>query len=104
VWNLITSISSDPELLSSSEMGDRKLRVPSPLSKFQTTRRAVRIRLNSRRFSRSINAFTVDFCSARYRGLSLETQVIEGERQAGNEPEGCNHATRFVFAGTARSK
>lgn len=32
-----------------------------------------------------------------YKGLKLETRVIEGERHAGNKPEAFNRGLRFVF-------
>ena len=34
-----------------------------------------------------------------YKGLKLETRLIEGERQAGNKPEAFNRGLRFVFQG-----
>ena len=36
--------------------------------------------------------------SRNYKGLKLETRVIEGERHAGNKPELYNRGLRFVFA------
>jgi len=32
-----------------------------------------------------------------YRGLTLETRVIEGERHSGNKPEAFNRGLRFIF-------
>ncbi len=37
--------------------------------------------------------------SRGYKGLKLETRVIEGERHAGNKPEAFNRGLRFVFQG-----
>lgn len=34
-----------------------------------------------------------------YKGLKLETRVIEGERHASNKPEGYNRGLRWVFEG-----
>jgi predicted alpha/beta superfamily hydrolase len=34
-----------------------------------------------------------------YRGLQLETRVIEGERHSGNKPEAFNRGLRFVLSG-----
>jgi len=34
-----------------------------------------------------------------YRGLTLETRVIEGERHSGNKPEAFNRGLRFLFSG-----
>ncbi len=53
-------------------------------------------------FAQHIQAFQREFRAARYRGLTLENRVIQGERHAGNKPEGYNRAMRFVFADTAR--
>ena len=36
--------------------------------------------------------------SRAYKGLKLETRVIEGERHAGNKPETFNRGLRFLFA------
>ena len=36
--------------------------------------------------------------SRLYRGLRLETRVIEGERHAGNKPEAFNRGLRFIFS------
>jgi hypothetical protein len=33
-----------------------------------------------------------------YKGLKLETRVIEGERHAGNKPETFNRGLRFLFS------
>ncbi|HUA59180.1 MAG TPA: alpha/beta hydrolase-fold protein [Verrucomicrobiae bacterium] len=43
--------------------------------------------------------------SRNYKGLKLETRVIEGERHAGNKPELFNRGLRFLFAdGIAESR
>jgi predicted alpha/beta superfamily hydrolase len=34
-----------------------------------------------------------------YKGLKMETRVIEGERHSGNKPEAFNRGLRFVFQG-----
>jgi hypothetical protein len=36
--------------------------------------------------------------SREYKGLKLETRVIDGERHAGNKPETFNRGLRFVFS------
>jgi hypothetical protein len=36
--------------------------------------------------------------SRGYKGLRLETRVIEGERHAGNKPETFNRGLRFLFS------
>ena len=36
--------------------------------------------------------------SRGYKGLRLETRVIEGERHAGNKPETYNRRLRFLFS------
>jgi predicted alpha/beta superfamily hydrolase len=36
--------------------------------------------------------------SRGYKGLKLETRVVEGERHAGNKPETFNRGLRFLFA------
>jgi predicted alpha/beta superfamily hydrolase len=36
--------------------------------------------------------------SRGYKGLKLETRVIEGERHAGNKPELFNRGLRFLFS------
>ena len=35
--------------------------------------------------------------SRGYKGLKLETRVIEGERHSGNKPEAYNRGLRFLF-------
>ncbi len=35
--------------------------------------------------------------SRSYKGLTMETRVLEGERHAGNKPEAYNRGLRFVF-------
>jgi hypothetical protein len=32
-----------------------------------------------------------------YQGLKMETQIIAGERHAGNKPEAFNRGLRFLF-------
>src|SRR6185295_7476995 len=34
-----------------------------------------------------------------YKGLQMESRVIEGERHAGNKPEAFNRGLRFIFGG-----
>lgn len=36
--------------------------------------------------------------SRSYTGLKMETCVIEGERHAGNKPEGFNRGLRYIFS------
>jgi predicted alpha/beta superfamily hydrolase len=36
--------------------------------------------------------------SRSYKGLKLETRILEGERHAGNKPEAYNRGLRFVFS------
>jgi uncharacterized protein len=36
--------------------------------------------------------------SRRYKGLKIDTRVVEGERHAGNKPEIFNRGLRFVFS------
>ena len=44
-------------------------------------------------------AFIKVLQSRHYRGLTLGTRVIEGERHSGNKPESFNRGLRSVFAG-----
>ena len=48
--------------------------------------------------SRPVQEFMQVLQSRGYKGLKLETRVIEGERHAGNKPELFNRGLRFVFA------
>jgi hypothetical protein len=45
-----------------------------------------------------VQTFMQTLQSRGYRGLKLETRVIEGERHAGNKPEAYNRGLRFLFA------
>ena len=46
-----------------------------------------------------VQAYMKALGSRGYKGLKLETRVIEGERHAGNKPEAFNRGLRFIFQG-----
>jgi predicted alpha/beta superfamily hydrolase len=46
-----------------------------------------------------VKEFMQVLSTRRYKGLKLETRLIEGERHAGNKPEAFNRGLRFVFQG-----
>ncbi len=48
--------------------------------------------------STPVQEFMHTLQSRSYKGLKLETRVIEGERHAGNKPETFNRGLRFVFS------
>jgi hypothetical protein len=45
-----------------------------------------------------VKEFMQTLQSRGYKGLKLETRVIEGERHAGNKPEAYNRGLRFLFS------
>jgi hypothetical protein len=45
-----------------------------------------------------VKQFMQTLQSRAYKGLKLETRVIEGERHAGNKPEAFNRGLRFLFS------
>jgi predicted alpha/beta superfamily hydrolase len=49
------------------------------------------------RLAEPVDMFIEEINQRHYTGLVLETQVIEGERHAGNKPEAYNRGLRFIF-------
>lgn len=45
-----------------------------------------------------VKRFMKTLTDRHYKGLVLETRVLEGERHAGNKPEAFNRGLRFVFS------
>jgi predicted alpha/beta superfamily hydrolase len=52
----------------------------------------------SEQLSAPVQEFMKTLKAHDYKGLKLETRVIEGERHAGNKPETFNRGLRFVFS------
>jgi hypothetical protein len=48
--------------------------------------------------SNPVQEFMQVLRSRGYKGLKLETRVVEGERHSGNKPELFNRGLRFLFA------
>jgi predicted alpha/beta superfamily hydrolase len=44
-----------------------------------------------------VGEFVAALRGRRYRGLTLESRLIEGERHSGNKPEAFNRGLRFLF-------
>ena len=47
--------------------------------------------------ARPVEAFIEVMSKRNYQGLKMETQIIAGERHAGNKPEAFNRGLRFLF-------
>jgi hypothetical protein len=45
-----------------------------------------------------VKEFMQILSSRKYKGLKLETRVIEAERHAGNKPEAFNRGLRFLVS------
>lgn len=49
------------------------------------------------RLAQPVEEFVAILRQRNYKGLEMETRVIEGERHAGNKPEAFNRGLRFIF-------
>lgn len=71
-------------------------------SKYAATHSELKARLyvavgDQEPFAAPVAEFVRTLRARGYRGLTLESRVVEGERHSGNKPEGFNRGLRFLF-------